>query len=273
MYVPVDLSVPDKQESQSSRGRNLQPQDDTERRGPQGGVLNPSFFLVFIKDIVRDIPRKVLGDIYADDLVLCCSEEHLIAANYRLQQALNFLEVWTERWLVKINLRKTTYAIFRLSAKEQKANLRINGQTLLADDNPTYLGVIFDRRLTWKQQTEKAEAKPKVRLALLKKLAGTTRGADIVTLKRMYTGGVGPVLEYGMSAWGTTAKSNFDRASKVQNQAAHIITGVMKSIMELEAIIGLQSLDNYKRLNQAAKFKRLQDHPMSQRLSQPQRGD
>ena len=93
-------------------------------------------------------------------------------------------------------------------------------------------------------------------------------------LKRLYTGRVRPVLEYGMTAWGTTAKSNFDRVSKVQNQATRIITGGMKStpIMELETITRLQSLDDrrdLKLLSQAAKFKRLQDHPMRQRLSKP----
>ena len=77
-----------------------------------------------------------------------------------------------------------------------------------------------------------------------------------------------------MTAWGTVAKSKFDRVSKVQNQATRIITGAMKStpIMELETITGLQSLDDrkdLKLLSLAAKFKRLQDHPMRQRLSQP----
>ena len=94
-------------------------------------------------------------------------------------------------------------------------NLHINGQTLLFEDNPTYLGVTFDKRLIWKQQTEKAEARAKVRLALMKKLPGTIWGADTVTLRRLYTGRVKPVLEYGMTALGTTAKSNFDWVSKV----------------------------------------------------------
>ena len=63
-----------------------------------------------------------------------------------------------------------------------------------------------------------------------------------------------------------------------QNQATRIITGAMKStpIMELETITGLQSLDDrrdLKLLSQVAKFKRLQDHPMRQRLSQPTKGE
>ena len=94
-----------------------------------------------------------------------------------------------------------------------------------------------------------------------------------MTLKRLYTGRV----RHDMTAWGTTAKSNFDRVSKVQNQATRIITGAMKStpITELETITGLQSLDDgrdLKLLSQTAKFKRLQDHPTRQRLSQPTKG-
>ena len=97
-----------------------------------------------------------------------------------------------------------------------------------------------------------------MRLALMKKLVGTTWGADTVTLKRLYTGRVRPVLGYGMTAWGTAAKSNFDRVSYVQNQATRIITGAMKStpIMELETMAGLQLLDDrrdFKLLSQAAK--------------------
>ena len=253
-------------------------QKKTLREGvPQGGVLSPTLFLVFINDIVRDLPRNVRGAIYADDLAIWCSEEHISTANYRIQEALRRLEEWTKKWLVKINPRKTTYTIFSLSPGNPTATLIINDQTLPKEDNPTYLGVTFDKRMTWKQQAEKAETRGKARLALMKKLAGTTWGADAGVLKKMYTGRIRPVLEYGVTAWGTAAKSNFDKVSKVQNQAARIITGAMKStpIQELESITGLESLEDRrdtKLLVQAAKFKRLPDHPMHNRLSKPTKG-
>ena len=69
------------------------------------------------------------------------------------QQALNVLVGWTKRWLVKVTPRKTTYTIFSLSTKEQKANMHNKGQTLLAEDNPHLPGETSDKRLTWKQQT------------------------------------------------------------------------------------------------------------------------
>ena len=178
---------------------------------------------------------------------------------------------------MKINPRKTTYTIFSLSPKDTTAKLIINNQTLPKEENPTYLGVTFDKRMTWKQQTEKAESRGKARLAIMKKLAGTTWGADAGVLKKMYTGRIRPVLEYGVTAWGTAAKSNFEKVSKVQNQAFRVITGAMKStpIQELESITGLESLEyrrDTKLLKQAAKFKRLPDHPMHNRLTKPTKG-
>ena len=205
---------------------------------PQGGVLSPTLFLIFINDIIKDMPRNVRGAIYADDLVLWCTEEYLSTANFRLQLALDTLNNWTKKWLVKINATKTTYTIFSLSPQKSqcRVKLSIDGHLLKHEPNPTYLGITFDQRLTWKQQTDKIETRAKSRLALMRKLSGSTWGADNKTQKKVYTGYVRPILEYGIGAWGTTAKTHLDKVKRIQNQASRIITGAMKStpITELE---------------------------------------
>ena len=94
--------------------------------------MSPTLFLVFVHDIVGDMPRKVQGAIFADDLVLWCSEEHLSTAKHRMQQALNTLEGWTNRWLVKINPRKTTYTIFSLSLPfDARVSAGVHGASFL----------------------------------------------------------------------------------------------------------------------------------------------
>ena len=110
---------------------------------------------------------------------------------------------------MKVNATKTTYTVFSLSNKEQTVNLKLEGQKLKQDKCPTYLGITFDPRLTWKHQIEKAQTKGIQRLSILKKLAGTQWGANADILKKTYKGYVRPALEYGMSAWGSTAPSNF----------------------------------------------------------------
>nr|KAG5696480.1 hypothetical protein BaRGS_016519 [Batillaria attramentaria] len=244
---------------------------------PQGGVLSPTLFLIFIDDIIRELPRGVRGAIYADDLVLWCSEEYTTTAQVRLQTALNKISDWTKEWLVSVNTSKTTYTIFSLSSKMQEAKLTLNNQRLAEEPTPTYLGVTFDRRLTWKQQITRCCSRAKLRLAIMKKLAGTDWGADERILKRLYTGRVRPVVEYGTPAWASAAKSNLDHLNKIQNQAQRIITGAMRStpIQKMEEITGLQSLEDRREtkiLIQAAKFKRLENHPMNNRMSRPTKG-
>ena len=244
---------------------------------PQGGVLSPTLFLIFIGDILQRLPRNVRGAIYADDLALWCSEEYITTANYRLQQALQEIEAWSHTWLIKVNERKTTYTVFSLSKQQQRVSLQLNGRGLQEEESPTYLGVTLDRRLTWKSQLQKNQTRAKIRLALMKKLSGTQWGADQKVLKKLYIGRIRPVLEYGMAASSTAAKTNMEKLSRVQNQAMRMMTGAMRTtpISAMETVIGLQSLEDrrdIKVLTQAAKYKRLQEHPMCQRMNQPTKG-
>ena len=111
-------------------------------------------------------------------------------------------------------------------------------------------------------------------MSLMKKLAGTHWGANHNVLKKMYTGRIRPTLEYGMAATCTASKSQKENRNKIQNQAMRIMTGAMCStpISCLETITGLQSLEercDIKVLTQDEKFKRLQNHPMSNITRRP----
>ena len=114
-------------------------------------------------------------------------------------------------------------------------------------------------------------------MAIMKKLAGTTWGADEKVLKNLYTGRVRPVLEYGIAAWATAAKSNFNKISRVQNQGMRIITGSQKTtpINELEKITCLQPMQDRRdsrAQQQAEKFRRLTDlccYFLERRLESP----
>ena len=163
---------------------------------------------------------------------------------------------------------------FSLSPRDQSVNLKVANHTLPQDKAPSYLGVIFDPRMTWKNQIHRCTTRAKLRMSLMKKLSGTSWGADYRVQKKLYTGRIRPVLEYGISAWGTAAKSNLDKASRIQNQASRIMTGAMKStpIHAMETLAGIQTLENRrdtKILTQSAKFKGLRDHPMNKRISEP----
>ena len=194
------------------------------------------------------MPNNIQGAIYADDLALWCNEEYITTANCRLQQVLQVIESWARSWLVEMNKKKTTFTIFSLSNQKYSVHLKLNGQTLHQEDTPTYLGVTLDRRLTWKNELQKNQARAKIRLALMKKLSCTEWGADQNVLKKkkkkkkkLYVRRIRPVLEYGMAASSTAAKSNSSKLSRVQHQAMRMMTSAMRStpISAMETVTGL----------------------------------
>ena len=125
---------------------------------------------------------------YADDLVLLCTEEELGTAKIRLQTTLNGISKWASDWGLSVNKAKTTYTVFTLSTKKCNVKLEMHGWSLQKDDNPTYLGVTFDTRLTWKKQTEKCLKRGMQRTALIKKMAGSKWGANHNILKKKLLG-------------------------------------------------------------------------------------
>lgn len=88
------------------------------------------------------------------------------------------------------------YTIFSLSTNPQRVKLQIKGHWLAQDQNPTYLGVPFDSRLTWNTHTENGRNKAVKQTSLIKKLAGLDFGANLLILRKTYLGYVRPVLEY-----------------------------------------------------------------------------
>ena len=237
---------------------------------PQGGVVSPTLFLIYINDLIDDLPRGIKAALYADDLVMWCTEEYATTATYRMQTAVTALAAWARKWNVQINKEKSSTTLFTLT--QQKAgDITLDDTVLKQDDEPTYLGVTYDKKQTWKPHIQKAETKAKRKLALLRKLAGSTWGANERTLRTVYEGSIRPHLEYGSAAWSTTAKTNLQTMDKVQNQALRLITGALRSspIQAMEKATGIQPLQDRlkaKTAIQAERYKCHESHPMKSKL-------
>ena len=105
---------------------------------PQGGVISPTLFLIFIDDLLKKLPKGIKAALYADDLVMWCSEEYATTATYRMQQAVNELATWANQWNVSINKEKSSTTLFTLT-KQQAGSITLGYYPLKEDDQPTLL--------------------------------------------------------------------------------------------------------------------------------------
>ena len=244
----------------------------TTREGvPQGGVISPTLFIVFINDITQGLTTHISRALHADDFAMWNNAQSTPTATVRMQDALNNTSKWAQDWCVTINSLKTVTTCFSLSNTPETIKLTINNQQIPQEDTPTYLGVKLDRRLTWKPHIKETEKRATKRLSILKKLAGTKWGAKNTILKQVYTGNIRPVMEYASSAWATAARTNTSRLAKVQNTSMRLITGGLKTTptIALDATTGLAPLDirrEEKILLQHEQLQRLLSHPAHQLL-------
>ena len=120
-----------------------------------------------------------------------------------------------------------------------------------------------------KNQLQRNQASATISLVLMKELSSTEWAADQNVLKKLYVGlmRICPVVEYGIIANSTAAKSNSSKLSRVQHQTVPLISAV-ETVTDLKPTEGRQEI---KVLTQAAKLKTLQDHPMHERMNQPTR--
>ena len=118
------------------------------RHGVPQGVLSPTLFLLFINDLVSELPNGVKAVLYADDLVIWCKEEYATTATYRMQLVADKLNSWIEKWCVAVNKDTSSTTLFTLSPKQKAGTITLGGTPLKEDEETTYLGITFDKRQT-----------------------------------------------------------------------------------------------------------------------------
>ena len=196
---------------------------------PQGSALSCTLFLIFINDLAKEI--KSGKALYADDLVLWNTHRYARQSARHLNSDLERIAKYCTTWKITINVSKTAYSIFTLSPKvhKQTLNIRIGSHQLVKEENPTYLGVQLDSRLTLKRHVLNLKKKATKRLSLLKRLASSTWGSDMNTLRTLYIGYIRSILDYNQCLQVACSKTTQAELDKVQNHALRFICGGMKS--------------------------------------------
>ena len=87
---------------------------------PQGGVVLPTLFLVYMNGITTTVLRHMTNTLHADDFAVWCAEKHTTAAVHHIQNTLNEVCSWTEHWVLQLNTTKMVSTLFTLSNAKEK---------------------------------------------------------------------------------------------------------------------------------------------------------
>lgn len=182
---------------------------------PQGSVLGPLFFIIFMNDISHSCTSPNLKVLYADDSNFGITAETADLAIKKANTSANEFHKFCANHGLLVNIRKTVYMSFlpKNINPEYSALIKINHRSIEQVDCIKFLGVTFDQKMTWEKHINSISYKLGSTCFLLRQLRNTVT-TDVLRLA--YFGLVQSILSYGLIFWGSSA--HFDKVFIMQKK-------------------------------------------------------
>jgi len=118
---------------------------------PQGTVLGPLLFLVYINDITHVVSSSCR--LFVDDCIIYKQINSPTDSNI-LQDDLTQLEKWEKAWHMKFNIKKCMVLTVTLKKKPVSTEYYLHNQKLDTVSKAKYLGIILDRKLSFNHHAD-----------------------------------------------------------------------------------------------------------------------
>lgn len=207
----------------------LSKERELENGCPQGSVLSVTLFLIAINSVTKSISFPVSISLFADDIFISARGQDVNILVQHLQNALNKLEIWSNKTGFRFSPTKTKYMLFSKRNQKTNINLQLYGQSLEQVKTIRFLGMQLDCQLTWKSHVDYLKTTCTRLIGLLKVLANQSWGADSRTLLMLYRSLVRSRLEYGIVAYGTCHKTTLKKIEVIENTALRVIFGAYRT--------------------------------------------
>lgn len=202
---------------------------------PQGSILGPTLFLVYINDLCELKLDRGSVFTYADDTVLLFNSKSWADVEVRANKGLNDVAIWLRKNLLTVNVTKTKFMAFTLNSTSQPKSplsLRIHCAKctsfqqcpcipLDCTNQIKYLGVIIDQHLTWTNHISALGGRIRKLIYTFKKLRHILPSE---TLMVVYYALAQSILSYCISIWGAAAVTHMlplERAQRALLKVMH----------------------------------------------------
>ena len=196
---------------------------------PQGSVISPTLFLLMINDIFEGIEGGMGRSLFADDGALWKRGRNVEYVARKLQEGIDRVVSWGLRWSFRFSVDKSKVMFFGRKKIREGIRLMMYGRNLERVDSFRFLGVIFDRGLTWRNHIDSVAEKCKKVLNVMRCIAGQDWGASRCALVCIYVVLIRSRIDYGSVVYGSAARTRLEKLDVVQGMAFRICVGGVKS--------------------------------------------
>jgi hypothetical protein len=180
---------------------------------PQGSVLSPALFLVFINDLISaDIAHTLEVRLYADDIALLprrmqTSDDSTDVADRALIRGLSAVFDWSVTWRVIFNIRKSNVVQFTRSARGRihlpspPPTFLLGDQSLTIASSYRYLGLWFDECLRWTNHSEDVLRRARSAASLITRIISPRRPPHLPVIRQLVKAMIIPIITYGSHVW------------------------------------------------------------------------
>ena len=172
---------------------------------PQGSILGPLFFLLYVNDLPEVITNNAKIILYADDTSVIIPNPSLQDLAINMNKQFVAINEWFKTNLLSLNFKKTHYLLFRTkNSLETNISICCGNKHITNTSNTKFLGLHIDETLSWKSHIDQ----------LVTKLSSACYAIRTVkdfmsqeTLKMIYFSYVHSIIAYGIIFWGNSPYS------------------------------------------------------------------
>ena len=216
---------------------------------PQGSPTSPILFLIYLKplfDKLNTIHPSLKVPSYMDDVALVATgRSEKINCKILAEAALTAFR-WAEENAVAFDDSKSELMHFTLKQKEDtsdSAKITLPNGTIISPSNKAlrWLGVWFDRKLSFKHHVNTKVASAKRALGCLQRLANTESGLHPTAVRQLYIACITPISDFGAEVWWRGQQGLCSKLQLLQNNTVRKVTGAFRTTpmaaLESEACI------------------------------------